>query len=128
MASKSSASVDDPVSRSYEHVEAIATAKNIVLHRGLLAGGICGLVSWACVSSLPFSSGTKKYRADERKSDLSYRLSQDPLSTQLPHQSQGSAGLVPVDLTGESSPLDGPGHTNGDETEQEDLPEETKVP
>ena len=38
MANKSSTSVDDPVGRSYQQKGTFATAKNIVLHRGL--GGL----------------------------------------------------------------------------------------
>ena len=38
MANKSRTSVDDPVGRSYQQKGTFATAKNIVLHRGL--GGL----------------------------------------------------------------------------------------
>ena len=38
MANKSSTSVDDPVGRSYQQKGTFATARNIVLHRGL--GGL----------------------------------------------------------------------------------------
>ncbi|KAL9056977.1 MAG: hypothetical protein Q9206_002542 [Seirophora lacunosa] len=76
MADRNKSSVTDPIRSSYQQRGTLSTAKNIILHRGVMglysgnsptsplsvamAGGLCGLVSWACI--YPIDSAKTHYQ------------------------------------------------------------------